>query len=385
MTQSKIRVIVHVLNGRGLAIDGLKCKLIDPEGGEYMFVTSDKGDIAAVVSPWEFIWFAVYSTTQKVYDLVAKLHLGDASIAEQHFSAVIDQIQIETESHPHPDGTEEEVFPDVTPKSNSPTRKGDKGSNQDSPQGVASQECSDSQGNPLCKIDARNATLITLDHMQKMWPAAIKTKRQQLQQIVEELNGNIQKYKLDTPLRKAHFFAQVMQETGPTLIYEESFNYKPEALKLFSYFRKHPDEAKVLGRSKSSPAKQKDIANRIYSNQGNKDLGNGSIESGDGWSFRGRGLKQLTGRSNYTGFNAQYKKIWTDDVIDFVQNPDALLQMKYATRSAVWFWLFYKLYLTADQGVDGSVVDKITAVVNKHTKSYEKRRDNFSLTYKVFR
>jgi predicted chitinase len=51
--------------------------------------------------------------------------------------------------------------------------------------------------------------------------------------------------------------------------------------------------------------------------------------------------------------------------------------MKYATRSAVSFWLSNKLYEIADKGNSPDVVDLITAVINKRTDSYPQRRENF--------
>jgi putative chitinase len=60
-------------------------------------------------------------------------------------------------------------------------------------------------------------------------------------------------------------------------------------------------------------------------------MGNGPIESGDGWKFRGRGLKQLTGRDNYTRCG---KAI----ALDLAEQPDLLLDPGPAARSAGWFW-----------------------------------------------
>jgi predicted chitinase len=84
-------------------------------------------------------------------------------------------------------------------------------------------------------------------------------------------------------------------------------------------------------------ANQEQIANRAYNGvNGVTALGNGSIESGDGWKFRGRGLKQLTGRYNYTQFNSTYPLIWQGENVDFVRNPDLIGQMLYGVRSAVF-------------------------------------------------
>ncbi|WP_202637159.1 hypothetical protein [Cronobacter dublinensis] len=46
-------------------------------------------------------------------------------------------------------------------------------------------------------------------------------------------------------------------------------------------------------------------------------------------------------------------------------------------RSAVYFWLREELYRIADQRDTEVIVDKITAKVNLHTDSYEKRREHF--------
>lgn len=129
------------------------------------------------------------------------------------------------------------------------------------------------------------------------------------------------------------------------------------------------------------------IANGAYG--GRSDLGNGDHASGDGWKFRGRGLKQLTGRSNYHDFTTWHKanqEQWPDDLVDFEENPDLLLQMKCAARSAAYFWVANKLPAKADRGADADAVNSITAVVNLDTKSYGDRVNNSNFNYerKVF-
>lgn len=231
----------------------------------------------------------------------------------------------------------------------------------------------------LGAIGDKRIVHITVDMLYKVFNGLKSpTKFSFLQDIADEINNHAVEYKLDNVLRVNHFFAQIREEMGGMASPVENLNYSEEGLKKnFSYFRKHPAEAKEYSYAKLNGrimqrANEVAIADRVYANR----LGNGNISSGDGSAYRGRGGIHLTGKTNYQGFSDYYKKHWGDD-IDFVKNPSLLEEGIYCVRSAVYFWLREKLYDLADQGDTGSIVDKITAKVNLHTTSYAKRREHF--------
>ncbi|NUY30759.1 chitinase [Paraburkholderia sp. JPY303] len=200
----------------------------------------------------------------------------------------------------------------------------------------------------------------------------------QLQIVADELNPRLEDYKLGSPLRLSHFFAQIRQEAGTALNTSENLNYRSYVLsQKFSYFSAHPDEAELYGRTASHLAQPEEIANRAYANK----IGNGSIASGDGWRFRGRGLKQLTGRANYAGFQSFYPTLWARDDVDFIANPDLISEMRYAVRSAIYFWISSHLPEIADMGHADDVVDRITKIINLHTDSYRARKNNFHIIW----
>jgi predicted chitinase len=228
---------------------------------------------------------------------------------------------------------------------------------------------------------------ITEEILKKIFPdgpAAI------IQAVLDDLNPNLTKYKLDTPLRLAHLFAQLRVENGSDMDLEEGFNYSAAALKATwpRYFRTRAAEADLYGyppggQKQRTQAQKEAIANRIYSNIGVPKLGNGSVESGDGWRYRGRGLKQLTGKWNYRDLDTKYTTYFNETGPGFVANPDLLLQPKYCTKSAIYFWLTHKLYEKADKGATSAVVDSITKVVNNGMKAAQARRDHFGRIYKI--
>ena len=104
------------------------------------------------------------------------------------------------------------------------------------------------------------------------------------------------------------------------------------------------------------------IANMVYSAR----MGNGPAESGEGWKFRGRGLKQLTGKDNYA-------RCGRDLGIDLVGNPDLLLDPTYAARSAGWFWRTNSLSTFADKGD----LEGMTKKINGGLIGYEARKAKY--------
>ena len=228
---------------------------------------------------------------------------------------------------------------------------------------------------------------ITAAQLSQLFPAADNN---YLGEVASELNANPSKYGLDTDLRCAHFFAQVMQETGAGLqAKSENLNYSPGALTdgMFSYYTAHPAEAQQDGYAKDPKtgkivrqANTVLIADKIYADR----IGNGDVASGDGWRFRGRGFIQVTGRDNYAALATQYNAIYGASNVDFVANPDLLMDFPYSVRSAVCFWIQHGLQKLADQGSSDANVDAITAVINKKTPSYDQRRANFHKAITVF-
>ena len=212
-----------------------------------------------------------------------------------------------------------------------------------------------------------------------------------LQRVADELNADPVKYGLDTPLRRAHFFAQVLQEGGRALASSaEDLYYRPSVLKdKFPYYRANPADADADGMAKDAKTGKithrpdmVSIANHIYG--GRKDLGNGSVESGDGYKFRGRGLIQVTGRYNYQQITIEYRKLFGEGA-DFEKDPDQMTKPPYDIRSAVCFWIWKGLPQLADKGATDAVVDSIVDVINRLTDTREKRKANFRETYDVFK
>lgn len=149
-------------------------------------------------------------------------------------------------------------------------------------------------------------------------------------------------YDIDSPKRIASFIAQCAHESGGFNALQENLNYKPDTLRrLFPKYFPTDELAKEYA---SRPNKQEAIANRIYANR----MGNGDESSGDGYRFRGRGLIQLTGRSNYQAFA---DSIEVDDrPLKIDEVPEYLQTFEGAAQSACWFWETNKLNEIADKG-----------------------------------
>lgn len=212
---------------------------------------------------------------------------------------------------------------------------------------------------------------ITLPMLRKIWTNSRKVSDEVLQQVADELNDNLERCHLNTEVRLYHFMAQVYQETGATFMIDEDLNYAATALPgLFSYYRRHPDEQQIDGRTGAHRANQEAIANKAYGGR------NGNTEPGDGWRYKGRGMKQLTGRYNYRAFTQYANKVWGDPV-DYEEHPELITaSTKQVVRSALFFWDFYDAYKKADGGITESASHSVTNIVNPGTNTKDARYKN---------
>ncbi|MEN6441774.1 MAG: glycoside hydrolase family 19 protein [Syntrophobacter sp.] len=132
------------------------------------------------------------------------------------------------------------------------------------------------------------------------------------------------RYGIDTPPRQAHFLAQIGHESG-------ELHFREELADGTAYERR-------------------------------RDLGN--TQRGDGPRFKGRGLIQLTGRSNYTHYREACR-------VDVLERPELVAtDDRLCTDVAGWFWDRHKLNAHADR----DDLEKITRVINGGLNGIENRR-----------
>ena len=153
--------------------------------------------------------------------------------------------------------------------------------------------------------------------------------RKSIDRYYEPLLAAMPKYGITSELQIAHFLAQLAHESG-------SFLYPEELASGAAY-------------------------------EGRKDLGN--TQPGDGKRFKGRGLIQLTGRSNYT----RYTKYNASTGIDFVAEPERIANDPlYAVDAACWFWFDRHIGPLADRDDVKAVTKAINGLAdgpNTHLKS----------------
>lgn len=132
--------------------------------------------------------------------------------------------------------------------------------------------------------------------------------------------GLIDDHGVTSLLRKAHFLAQMAHESAGFATLEEYGGPR--------YFRRY---------------------------DGRKDLGN--VMAGDGAKFHGRGLIQITGRSNYSAYG---KKIG----VDIIKDPGKAAEGRNAVLIACLFWADHGLNELADKDDLQGITKRINGGLN---------------------
>lgn len=171
------------------------------------------------------------------------------------------------------------------------------------------------------------------------------------EKFMQSINDTCDKYQINTPVRQVCFLSQLGHESGG-LFYTEEL-----------------------------------ASGSAY--EGRKNLGN--IVAGDGIRFKGRGLIQITGRSNYKSLGDAFG-------VDLIKNPTLLGgknvkvctqdQLKYAALSAGWFWNSRNLNALADtidikKPIDaGTNLENFKAITKKINGGYNGLADRLN-RYKI--
>ena len=145
--------------------------------------------------------------------------------------------------------------------------------------------------------------------------------------VAESFNPLAAGFGITTPLRIAHFIAQICHESGGLRFVREIWG--PTA------------------------------AQKRY--EGRRDLGN--TQPGDGSRFRGRGLIQVTGRDNARAMTAWIRRRYPE-APDFEAQPEQMEQFPWALVGAFWFWDTRGLNALADADDVVAVTKKINGGTN---------------------
>ena len=124
------------------------------------------------------------------------------------------------------------------------------------------------------------------------------------------INMAMHEANITTPDQEAAFLAQIAEESGGLGMVNELPWGLPQS--------QWHDEQAVRG-----------YFNNKYANMN----GNGGVSSGDGYNYRGRGILQITGKSNYAAVS---EKLYGDD--RFVKNPELLSRPDEAAAAAAAYW-----------------------------------------------
>lgn len=176
--------------------------------------------------------------------------------------------------------------------------------------------------------------------------------------LADSENELYKKAGINTKDRLANFLSQTATESQGFSRLEENLYYtNPDRIRVIfkKYFKNTSPEGYI-----KNPQK---LANYVYANR----MGNGNVESEDGYNFRGKSLIQITGRENTEKYAASRG-------ISVEAANQYLLTNKGAIDGAIWFWDMLKLNDLADT----NNIIAITKKINGGLNGIEDRRNYFN-------
>lgn len=159
--------------------------------------------------------------------------------------------------------------------------------------------------------------MITSDQLVQLGASQVNAEK-----YLDGLNEAMDTFNINTPQRISQFLAQVFAESGSLSEIQENLNYS--AQRLMQVWPARFPNLQIANQYAHNPQA---LAIKTYGGRG----GNSAAPSEDGWLFSGKGLIQITFKSNYQRCGEALG-------IDLVSQPDLLLDPRFAALSAGWYW-----------------------------------------------
>lgn len=182
---------------------------------------------------------------------------------------------------------------------------------------------------------------IPKDGLDLHWPHAIEGLNAAIAETSEMV---LPKYRITTPLRLAHFLAQLSVECDGGQHLEENLRYTHAAVLMRVWPRRFPTVASTDGYINDPH----NLALKVYGGR----MGN-RPNTDDGWTYRGRGPIQITGRSEY----ADLARI---SGLDLVAHPELANAFEHCLDVAGAYWKSKDLNVAADE----DDIEAVTILVN---------------------
>lgn len=159
--------------------------------------------------------------------------------------------------------------------------------------------------------------------------------------VDEGYKGAWERFGVTTPVSQAKFMGQIAQESAGLTCLTENLNYS--AQRLCQVWPKRFPTVKDASPYAHNPEA---LANKVYGGR------MGNTKEGDGWRYRGRGLKQLTGHDNY---EAEGKALG----VDLIGDPDQVAKPDMAFLTALSYFQRH-----IGKAAETASVETITVAVN---------------------
>jgi putative chitinase len=182
---------------------------------------------------------------------------------------------------------------------------------------------------------------LTLEELRQLCP---KGAEEEIAALVAG-HADLERYGINTPLRLAHFLAQVCAETGGLAIVRENTSWTAQQMCMLWPTRfKTKFDPRILA-CRGDPERLAELA---YGER--RDLGN--VDDGDGWAYRGGGMLQITGR-------AAYHEAGSAIGVDLESAPDLIEDAAISLAVAIWYWTKHDCNRFADRNYGRAVGNAI--------------------------